>query len=295
MPPKDIPALNGRTIRCLLFDVGETLWTRQDDAKWDAVAHAGNLRALTLLRQHCNSPIPANTDETLLGQQLRTAIDKHARNMIIQTPYREPNGVAAVGTALAELDLPAVDTELAAAIFEAMRMRIPESRALFEDCLATLAELQRRGFLLGVVTNRMHGSAAFLEDMRLMGLLDYFAVPHIAVSADLGIRKPAPEIFLYVLNALGVPPQEAAMVGDGLRTDVAGAQQLGTFSIWIPQRRVQTNTLTGARYVSDDQLLAQVRHHEGQKYAQMLSDIKPDLIIARLSDLLDIFVKAGSP
>jgi len=48
------------------------------------------------------------------------------------------------------------------------------------------------------------------------GLLNYFERRHIAVSADLGMCKPNPAIFLHVLNALDVSPQETAMVGDRL-------------------------------------------------------------------------------
>src|SRR5438477_9972839 len=34
LPRKHLPVLTGRTIRCFLFDCGETLWTRKDKAIW---------------------------------------------------------------------------------------------------------------------------------------------------------------------------------------------------------------------------------------------------------------------
>jgi len=68
--------------------------------------------------------------------------------------------------------------------------------------------LQQRGFLLGVVTNRHYGGTPFAEDLQALGLLNYFERRHIAVSADLGMCKPNPAIFLHVLNALDVSPKD---------------------------------------------------------------------------------------
>src|SRR5947199_1949139 len=92
-------------------------------------------------------------------------------------------------------DLVGLNEQVCKAIFEALRVRVPESRPLFPDTLSTLAALQQRGFLLGIVTNRQHGGKPFFNDLRTIGLLDYFREHHIAVSADLGVRKPPPALF----------------------------------------------------------------------------------------------------
>jgi putative hydrolase of the HAD superfamily len=49
----------------------------------------------------------------------------------------------------------------------------------------------------------------------------------ILISADIGIRKPHPDIFLKALEAAGVAAGEAIFVGDDLEEDVAGAQGCG--------------------------------------------------------------------
>jgi len=75
-------------------------------------------------------------------------------------------------------------------IFEALRLRIPETRVLFDDVLVTLEMLKQRGYILGVVTNRGRWRARCLWiDMGKMGLLDYFAPTTMAISADLGISQ----------------------------------------------------------------------------------------------------------
>jgi len=59
-----------------------------------------------------------------------------------------------------------------------------------------------------------------------------------AVATAAGVRpevigKPAPHLFRVALARLGVPPEEAAMVGDSFNSDVRGAQGVGLRTIWI--------------------------------------------------------------
>lgn len=59
-----------------------------------------------------------------------------------------------------------------------------------------------------------------------------------AVARAAGIRpevvgKPMPHIFRAALARLGVPPEEAVMVGDSLASDVQGAQAVGLHTIWL--------------------------------------------------------------
>ena len=61
-----------------------------------------------------------------------------------------------------------------------------------------------------------------------IGLLD--RLDAVALSAEVGKRKPHPAIFEAALAQVGVEAGEALMVGDRLREDVAGAQALGMTS-----------------------------------------------------------------
>jgi Haloacid dehalogenase-like hydrolase len=187
-----------------------------------------------------------------------------------------------------------------------------------------LKELQRRGFQLGVVTNRHWGGSSFQEDLRVLGLLDYFDPRYMAISCDLGIRKPNPAIFMHVLNAFNATPQEAVMVGDSLRSDVLGAQLLGIFTVWKPAPALRsemyarkiaagasagtnqpllatsiqdeerpTDLPSGMHITDDDYVLAHIQSRTGKWDEHMQRDIKPDVRIENLSDLLDIFVEVG--
>lgn len=325
---KNLEALSGRTIRCILFDFGETLWTRTDRATWYALEQAGNLRTLKLLRDHIDPWTMPMTDLTLLGEQLRKAIEVHARTLIRRNPGYEPDFTSVTIEALQQLGFPEVDEALGAAVFEAQRVSIAQSRHIFRDVLPTLKALQQRGFLLGVVTNRNYGGAPFQQDLQTMGLLDYFDPCHMAISADLGIRKPNAAIFQYVLNALDVPPEEAVMVGDSLRADVGGALPLGIFAVWKPSLRVRAEaraallarSLTGdddrtatepvlppdplavaevcrsefsVQSLGEDYLLAYGQQRDNKKEHHRHAPIKPDWIIENVSELLDVFTEAG--
>ena len=95
-----------------------------------------------------------------------------------------------------------------------------------------LARLKGR-FLLGVCSNFSHAATArrVLEEHGLSGVF------HSTVfSEDVGLRKPRPEIFRALLDALGVEPGAVLHVGDRLEEDVRGAAEVGMRTVWITRR-----------------------------------------------------------
>ncbi len=83
---------------------------------------------------------------------------------------------------------------------------------------------------LGLCSNFSHSPTAYeiLEDAELRAHLD-----PIAISVDVGLRKPRREMFDAVLGGLGATADETLHVGDSLRADVAGAAQRGMRTAWI--------------------------------------------------------------
>lgn len=302
MSKKIVPTLTGRTIRCILFDFGETLWTQVDQATWHTIEQGVNRQSAKLLLEHRAADVLTEEELDGLGNRLRSAVQTQVRSMAQQTPGREPDFAQATIDAVAQLGFPGVERATAEMIFEALRMPILGSRTLFDDVLSTLAVLKGRGFLLGVVTNRAWGGPPFLKDVGVLGLLDYFDPNHIAISADLGVRKPASAIFLHSLNALKVPPEEAAMVGDSLGADIVGARQLNMFAIWKPKVRIQEKAqaemiaqgiadLQDGAY--DDYLFEYVRKERTKRDRPLDESIRPDMVIKRVTELLDVFIEVG--
>jgi FMN phosphatase YigB (HAD superfamily) len=87
-----------------------------------------------------------------------------------------------------------------------------------------------RGIKTGLVANSWPDPARLLRaDVESFGLTEQFDV--IVFSEEVGFRKPQPEIFLHALRKLGVDPENAMFVGDGLDTDVQGAAQVGMATV----------------------------------------------------------------
>jgi HAD superfamily hydrolase (TIGR01549 family) len=315
-----------RHIRCILFDLGSTLWTTVDRAKWLSLEETSNLIAVETLLSFTNDREFSSMEAHTLGMLLRKAVEKQIRFGARQNPGYEPDFVLKTVEALQKLGISRANRSLGEDIYEALRIRIPNSRVLFDDTLSTLAALKQRGYVLGVVTNRHYGGRPFYEDLQTTGLLDYFAYEQMAISADVGVRKPNPDIFMHALNRLSVQPEEAAMVGDSLKADILGAKMLNILSIWKPKAllRDEAKVAWMSSYIAarghqmhgnvaqmsgemddaelaeasegeiptgftDDYLLAYVLNRDGQKLQPIQIDMKPDLIIENLKDLLAVF------
>ena len=102
----------------------------------------------------------------------------------------------------------------------------------FPDAAETVAELERRGYRLAIVTSKHRRSA--MRGMELCGIVSHFDV--IVTPEDVAEPKPHPEPVLFALERLGVGPEEALFVGDSPH-DIAAGQAAGTHTagvLWGP-------------------------------------------------------------
>ena len=81
---------------------------------------------------------------------------------------------------------------------------------------------------IGIVTNG--GGATQREKLWRAGLADLFEV--MLISGELGIDKPAPQLFLQAAAMFAVPPAECCFIGDDPELDIAPAAALGMTTIW---------------------------------------------------------------
>ena len=88
----------------------------------------------------------------------------------------------------------------------------------FPGTVETVAELERRGIALAIVTSK-HRHAT-LEGMDLCGIVHHF--PVIVTPEDVTHPKPHPEPVVLALRKLGVEPHEALFVGDSPHDMAAG-------------------------------------------------------------------------
>jgi len=114
-----------------------------------------------------------------------------------------------------------------------------------------LHELKRRGYRLAIVSNGPVNSIPNVLGQH--GVLDLFEVS--GISQGLGVDKPDPRIFRYVLDHLGISEKDygrTIMVGNELAADVAGANGMGMISVWLDwaprHRKTPSSELEVPRY-----------------------------------------------
>ena len=100
--------------------------------------------------------------------------------------------------------------------------RCADSMWVNPEAAPLLAELERRGLLLALVTNSVTPLAE--EILALARLRGFFQV--VACADQVARAKPAPDMVLHACARLGVAPGDAWMVGDS-RYDRGAAESAG--------------------------------------------------------------------
>lgn len=95
------------------------------------------------------------------------------------------------------------------------------ARELEERVLELLSRLEEEGFQIGILSNN-EGT----ERERLLAKLDGYPV-------YLNAQKPRRRGFRQLLGKMDLQPEEVAMVGDTLFTDIWGAKRLGIYAILV--------------------------------------------------------------
>jgi len=102
---------------------------------------------------------------------------------------------------------------------------------LHDDALPCLDELALRipGVRFGLITN---GELAY-QSVKLADTGLDSRVEHVVTSAEFGLSKPRPEIFVHACALFGADPGASVYVGDRLRTDAIGAAAAGLTGVWL--------------------------------------------------------------
>lgn len=283
--------LQGRRIRCLLFDLGETLWVHRDQATMECITEKNDRRCAALLQSSISTLPPFISDYYHWSVLFRQAISERYRVRRCQDPEQEPDPVLVTTEACQDVSLPLFERTQLVCLFEAFRPPLAEARILLDGALETLQVLHARGILLGCVTDRQYGGLPFREDLRRLGLIEYFAPEAIIVSADCGKRKPHPLPFYQAMAALHVEAAETALVGDFLCRDIAGARRLQMGAIWKPKERLLRQMPLRFQGTRQEALLHAARHEEVTMYpevpfAALEPFLLPDAMIEHVTELL---------
>ena len=106
--------------------------------------------------------------------------------------------------------------------------------SLYEATVAETAKsrevLQRLGaqYPMVLVSNFYGNMTTVLKEFGFDGLFQA-----VIESAVVGVRKPDPRLFSLGVEALGMNPEEVAVVGDSMDKDIIPAQKAGCQTIWF--------------------------------------------------------------
>lgn len=109
---------------------------------------------------------------------------------------------------------------------------------LYDDVIPTLQSLQKKGVVLGVLSNHITRIRAVIEE--LIG--DFVPSDYITISEEVGVYKPSKTIFQKAAAKLGVSPEHCYYVGDNLHVDAIGAVNSGGYKggFWLDRNNVGT-------------------------------------------------------
>ena len=94
--------------------------------------------------------------------------------------------------------------------------------ATFADVRPTIAEIKRRGLVVGLISNIDRDVGLLCAELGVSEDFDF-----MLSSCNVGFEKPDPRIFRLALERAGVAPAEAIHVGDQYKSDVLGAEAVG--------------------------------------------------------------------
>ena len=101
----------------------------------------------------------------------------------------------------------------------------------------------KKSYKIGIIANQSLGTEQRLKEF---GIRQYFDL--VVSSAEEGLEKPDPKIFILAMDRAGCKPEETYMIGDRLDNDIEPAAELGINTIWVRQGSFAYGSLDLIKY-----------------------------------------------
>lgn len=213
-------------IEVVTFDFWETLVSDGTglDAEEEGSMRTRQLRRWSEILSEAGTPVDEESVDRAFARNWEVFHDRWRANV----QHGPPEATPLICELLRVDPPPDVRAALLASFGEVGREAPLRLAPRTEDCLRELKEARVR---LGIVCDvGMTSSPTLRERLDRFGVLGYF--DHWSFSDEVGCYKPFPAVFEHALAGLGVEdPANAAHVGDGRRTDVAGALAMGMTAV----------------------------------------------------------------
>ncbi|OGD54231.1 hypothetical protein A3K80_07835 [Candidatus Bathyarchaeota archaeon RBG_13_38_9] len=235
------------TIKALLFDLGGTLVHRNVDD------HIADEVAVKDIADYMVSKGFSVDQESFLEKYWShyRRLNEYRENFMIEIPM-----VVWLSELLYDVCGEHLDFKLLSKAEKVIVDARVESAILLPKTIEVLEELSSK-YRLGIITNTSSGQVAdrVLASLKLNRFFDY-----VIASSEIGVRKPYPGIFFYIVKEMFIRPEEALFIGDSIKHDIVGSNMVNMKSCLIGQKGLE---------------LSNISH-------------KPDLSIMNLNELLRI-------
>jgi putative hydrolase of the HAD superfamily len=218
------------TIKALLFDLGGTLVHRNVD---DYVADETAVKQIV---EYMDSKGFSMDQEYFLKKYWShyRALNEYRENFMIEIPIdiwlsellHDIYGENLNFKLVSEAEKAIIDARVESAIL------LPKTIEVLEDLSSE--------YSLGMITNTSSGQVTYrvLENLKLNRFFDY-----VIVSSELGVRKPYPGIFLYIIKEMFIKPEEALFIGDSIKHDIFGSNLINMKSCLIGPKMLKSSNI----------------------------------------------------
>lgn len=113
---------------------------------------------------------------------------------------------------------------------------------LYDGATELLQTLQKFNIKTAIITNGF--SEIQRQKLKFVGIESYFS--YLAISDEIQLAKPDPQIFLHVLEHLNISKESAVYIGDDYHDDLIAAIDFGVDFIWFNEKKlpVYPNVIT---------------------------------------------------
>lgn len=113
----------------------------------------------------------------------------------------------------------------------------PLQTKTFPHAHETLQYLKNKAYELHIITNGFNE----VQEKKLKNCKLHSFFTKIITSEDAGANKPSPKIFEFAIAETGASVENSIMIGDDLKTDIAGAKKYNIKQIYFNSNKKQHN------------------------------------------------------
>jgi HAD superfamily hydrolase (TIGR01509 family) len=204
-------------LKAILFDMGSTL-IEFENSTWDELAKLSTEKGYEFLKEkEVKVPNFEEFSDVLYAEFVKARSE-------IEESLKEMKFEKVIFDFFTRLNLSTSDG-IYGSFMEVYYKPVTDQLTLIDGAEEVLKHFKEKDLKIGLVSNTIFPERFHLRELKGFGLYPYFDAHFF--SSEVGVRKPHPKIFRLTLDELKVEPFEAVFVGDRLKEDVGGAQNVG--------------------------------------------------------------------